>query len=84
MTNFGFTEPDEILVKVEELPRLIRTMRKVKGVTQRQLSDSSQVRRPTVAQVELGRQAIPLDVLERLAKGLGYQLEIKLVREKQP
>lgn len=53
--------------------RRIRTLRERTGISQEALAERSEVSRDTIVRAELATSGISLDVLARIAHGLGVQ-----------
>lgn len=57
----------------------IKNIRQKKGLTQSQLSEMSQLTRTTISKIEVGKFNASIDLIERLIKPLGAELDIKEV-----
>lgn len=53
----------------------IANLRKQRGMTQQQLSDVVGVSREHIARIEAGKYSVGLDILVKVAKALGMELE---------
>lgn len=60
---------------VEILGSNIRTLRKESGWTQERLAEKADISVPFMTQIELGRKAASLEVVEKIAKALGVPYE---------
>lgn len=62
----------------------IRIARKVKGWTQQQLADEAGLRLATISDIETGKLNFEMNTLVKIAKALGFVLDInfKPVRKK--
>lgn len=65
-----------------ELTKMIRTLRKMQGMTQAQLAQRVGMERTSICMIELGKQTISEPVLNAIAEALGYRVKIKF--EKLP
>ena len=63
-----------------ELPKMIRTLRKMHGLTQAQLAQRVGLHRTSITQIETGTQTITEPVLSAIAQALGYRVKIKFER----
>lgn len=57
----------------------IKNIRQKKGLTQSQLSEMSHLKRSTISKIESGKFNASIDLIERLIKPLGAELDIKEV-----
>lgn len=57
----------------------IKNIRQKKGLTQSQLSEMSKLTRTTISKIEAGKFNASIDLIERLIKPLGSELDIKEV-----
>ena len=57
----------------------IKNIRQKKGLTQSQVSEMSQLTRTTISKIEAGKFNASIDLIERLIKPLGAELDIKEV-----
>lgn len=57
----------------------IKNIRQKKGLTQSQLSEMSKLTRTTISKIEAGKFNASIDLIERLIKPLGAELDIKEV-----
>lgn len=57
----------------------IKNIRQKKGLTQSQLSKMSKLTRTTISKIEAGKFNASIDLIERLIKPLGAELDIKEV-----
>ena len=57
----------------------IKSIRQKKGLTQVQLSEMSKLARTTISKIEAGKFNASIDLLEKLIKPLGAELDIKEV-----
>lgn len=64
----------------EELGRLVRQHRERLGISQEALAQAIELSRASVANIETGRQRIPLHHLYRLARALKVEAEALLPR----
>jgi len=65
-----------------DLCKMIRTLRKMHGLTQAQLAQRVGLERTSICMIELGKQTISETVLNAIAEALGYRVKIKF--EKLP
>ena len=65
--------------RTDRAAELVRRVRAISGLSQRQLAESAGTSGPTVAAYELGTREARLSTLERLARAAGLSLEIRLV-----
>jgi transcriptional regulator with XRE-family HTH domain len=68
----------------EELGRLVRQHRERLGMSQEKLAEAIELSRASVANIETGRQRIPLHHLYRLARALKVEAGALLPRAKRP
>lgn len=66
--NKTFTEESKIYLTVGSL---IRNFRNQKGLTQEELAQKINMSRPTVVNIETGKQNIPIHILYNIAQALG-------------
>ncbi len=59
----------------------VRALRKEHKLSQTQLSDIAGISLPSLSRLEKGKETIRLDVLSKILKALGYELDIKPVRK---
>ena len=64
--------------------RLIKTLREEQGYTQRTLSIAAKVSRSTLRSMEAGCTSGDVDILERLLRTLGYELEAMATNSIRP
>lgn len=57
----------------------VKNIRQKKGLTQSQLSEMSKLTRTTISKIEAGKFNASIDLIERLIKPLGAELDIKEV-----
>lgn len=57
----------------------IKSVRQRKGLTQEQLAELSGITRSTISKIEAGKFNASIDLLEKLIKPLGAELDIKEV-----
>lgn len=57
----------------------IKSVRQRKGLTQEQLAELSGMTRSTISKIEAGKFNASIDLLEKLIKPLGAELDIKEV-----
>lgn len=60
------------------LAKRIKQMREEMSVTQTELADYSGLSRPTIANIESGRQAVTLEQVEKIAAAFGTGVKILL------
>ena len=58
----------------ETVGAMVVAMRNIKGITQQQLAEASNLSRGQIANIEVDRTDIPLKTLKRLADGLGCKM----------
>lgn len=63
----------------ERIGLLIKSVRQRKGLTQEQLAELSGITRSTISKIEAGKFNASIDLLEKLIKPLGAELDIKEV-----
>lgn len=68
----------------EELGRLVRQHRERLGMSQEKLAEAIELSRASVANIETGRQRIPLHHLYRLGRALKVEAGALLPRAKRP
>ncbi len=68
----------------EELGRLVRQHRERLGMSQEKLAEAIELSRASVANIETGRQRIPLHHLYRLARALKVEAGALLPRATRP
>ncbi len=69
------TFPDEVAVRLVNGESPVKVFREYRGLTQRQLGDVAGVNQAYVSQIEAGARAGTVDVLKRIAEGLGVDLD---------
>lgn len=60
-----------------ELRKLLRSMRKRKGLTQAQLAAMVGLERTSICNIELGHQQLTERTINDIARALGYRVRIK-------
>lgn len=76
------TEGDQLL---RDLGRRVRTLREYRGMVQRELGDAIGLGRPSISNLEAGRQGnIPATSLVALAKALGVSVGVLLGEVEMP
>ena len=60
----------------EEIGEYLKQLRKLAGMTQKDLAAKIGIEAPTLAQFEGGRKNMTLATLNKLAKSLGYELNV--------
>ena len=63
-----------------EIGRKIRELRKHKGWSQAELARRAGTRQPVIARIEQGKVSPSLPLLERIARALECELEIRFVQ----
>lgn len=63
----------------ERIGLSIKSVRQRKGLTQEQLAELSGITRSTISKIEAGKFNASIDLLEKLIKPLGAELDIKEV-----
>lgn len=63
----------------ERIGLSIKSVRQRKGLTQEQLAELSGMSRTTISKIEAGKFNASIDLLEKLIKPLGAELDIKEV-----
>lgn len=71
--------PSDELDPTLGLGSVIRQIRKRRDMRQEELADRADIKRPTVANIEAGRQSLSVRQLKALADGLDMELVIRLV-----
>ena len=69
------TFPDDIADRLVNGEHPVKVFREYRGLTQRQLGDLSGVNQAYVSQIEAGTRSGTVDVLKRIAEGLGVDLD---------
>jgi len=67
------------IIKYDERQRIgniIKAIRSEKGISQRQLAELAGITPANVANIELGKYSVGLDVLSRIAKSLKCKIEL--------
>ena len=54
--------------------KILKTMRKIKGLTQTELSKLIDVPQNTISQYELGKRKVEFDKVEKIARACGYRI----------
>lgn len=78
MTEPGAAQAYEAARLSFELGKSVREMREMRGWTQAQLAEASEMTQPAVARFEAGGTVPTIPVLERLAHALGVELVVRL------
>lgn len=68
-TSAGTDPPDD------HGSRLLKALREIRGMTQRDLEDASEVSRSTVSRIETGKKSLERKDREDLARGLGISVD---------
>ena len=63
----------------ERIGLSIKSVRQCKGLTQEQLAELSGMSRTTISKIEAGKFNASIDLIEKLIKPLGAELDIKEV-----
>jgi transcriptional regulator with XRE-family HTH domain len=59
------------------LSKTINNLRKMQGLSQAELGKISGVKQATISQVESGKNNVRVSTLQKIAQGLGLEIEIK-------
>jgi len=59
----------------------VACLRIAAGMTQAELAEKVGTRQPNIARLEAGKHVPTLDLLQRVAKALGYRLDVRFVRD---
>ena len=62
----------------QEIASQLRQVRKEQGMTQERLAEKVGTRKSNISRVESGRYNPSLDFLEKVAGGLGREIEVKV------
>ena len=62
----------------QEIASQLRQVRKEQGMTQERLAEKVGTRKSNISRLESGRYNPSLDFLEKLAGGLGREIEVKV------
>ena len=62
----------------EEVAQQLREVRKSQGMTQESLADRVGTKKSNISRLESGRYNPSLDFLEKVAGGLGREIEVKV------
>jgi transcriptional regulator with XRE-family HTH domain len=63
-----------------DIARQIIALRKERGMNQRDFADMIGIKQPQLARLESGKQKPKIETLEKIARGTGYSIEIRLIR----
>jgi ribosome-binding protein aMBF1 (putative translation factor) len=61
------------------MARKIRSLRERRGLSQEQLATRAGTKQPHIARLEAGRAMPRLDVLQRIAGALGFEVDVRFV-----
>ena len=64
----------------QEIAAQLRQVRKEQGMTQERLAEKVGTRKSNISRLESGRYNPSLDFLEKVAGGLGREIEVKVTR----
>ena len=63
---------------IQEIAAQLRQVRKEQGMTQERLAEKVGTRKSNISRLESGRYNPSLDFLEKVAGGLGREIEVKV------
>ncbi|MFG7180699.1 helix-turn-helix domain-containing protein [Burkholderia pseudomallei] len=66
------------MARTESIGMLLRALRRSRGLTQDALSKRIGLSRASIANMELDRQNVSLDTLQRFANALGYEVKLQI------
>lgn len=69
---------DQFSIKSESEANAFREIRRYAGMTQEQAAERLGISRPSVCNIERGKQALSLVILERMANIAGLKVEINI------
>ena len=79
--NSCLLEQNQTRIKAEIMEQFVK-LRKEKHITQQILAERTGIARPNIARMENGTYNPTVDMLVRLADGIGMQVDIKWVEAK--
>lgn len=73
--NFYLLEQEQVKLKSELMKEMVR-IRKSKNMTQQMIAERTGIARPNIARMENGTYNPTVDMLVRIADGMGMRIEI--------
>jgi transcriptional regulator with XRE-family HTH domain len=64
---------DEIAASLDEIAASLKALRKMRGMTQQQVSEASGLSRTSITNIENGRQSVTPESVKKIARALGYK-----------
>lgn len=57
----------------------LKALRKMRGMTQQQVSEATGLSRTSITNIESGRQAVSFENLEKIARALGFEPRMRFI-----